>query len=885
MKRLIKNMSISTMLTISIMVVTFAALASFFSVASYFDIVHFRDTVSMQSGMIARLAAEYNVSELVFGYKKEAEENLEKLFLLPEIEEAQIYDANGNLFTSCTRQGIIATCPQNIGDVKTASQKRLGARLEILQPMTFRDTRHGTLRLVASNATFQDYFTSRLRTMLISLAMVLFLSILLARIIQSWLSSPISQLIKKVQEMAGGNLASRVSVPDTGGEIATLCQNVNIMADALDSRIREVENSRQLLQAVSDYVPAGIFWKDRESKYVWANLLFAKSAGLGDPGEIAGKTDFDMPWRDSAEEHRESDRRVFNSGQAELNISKKVRRKDGSEIWVAGSKVPLHDNDGQVSGLIGSYIDITQQKETEEAMKMLMQKDKEAAARYEALIGASNTGAWEYHADSGFLWCSPEYFSMLGCDIKDFDQSGKANLEQTWLELLHQEDRDKAMQCFAGYMKNPEGMYQQNFRMRHHDGRWIWIWSRGKTLRDAEGQPTPVTIGTHIDVTDRIMLEDRLRHGEKMEAIGQLAGGVAHDFNNQLSGILGFAELLAKKLENEPQLKKMAESIMTSALRSADLTRQLLAFARKGKFVSTPVDAHHLIAEVISLLQHSIDRRITITQQLEAAIPVVAGDPGQLQNAILNLAINARDAMPEGGTLSFSTKNIDIHEKVMGHDLPPGSYLQICVSDTGTGMNEEVKSRLFEPFFTTKQHGKGTGLGLAATYGAIKNHGGAISVYTELHKGTTFRVLLPVGKHDGQPEVHISKSSGCIPGKGNILLVDDETIVREATAKILEDLGYKVLECRDGEEAAELFRAISHDVDAVILDMVMPRLAGPETFAAMRAINPSVKVLLASGFSINGAASGLLKAGAAGFLQKPYQIDELSQKLHEILRS
>ncbi|EKD84288.1 MAG: PAS/PAC sensor signal transduction histidine kinase, partial [uncultured bacterium] len=207
-------------------------------------------------------------------------------------------------------------------------------------------------------------------------------------------------------------------------------------------------------------------------------------------------------------------------------------------------------------------------------MASLMRKEKEAAARYEALIGASNTGAWEYHADTEYLWCSPEYFSMLGFDIKDFDQTGKANLKQTWLELLHPEDREKALENFSSYMKNPEGMCQQNFRMRHHDGRWIWIWSRGKTLRDAEGRLTLVTVGTHIDVTERIILEDRLRQSEKMEAIGQLAGGVAHDFNNQLSGMLGFAELLAKRLEHEPQLKKMAESIMTAALRSADLTRQ-----------------------------------------------------------------------------------------------------------------------------------------------------------------------------------------------------------------------------------------------------------------------------------------------------------------------
>jgi len=750
MKALIKNMSISTMLTISIMVVTFVALASFFSVASYFDSIYYRDTVATQSGMLARLAAEYSVSELVFGYQKEAEENLEKLFLLPDIEEAQIYDANGNLFAARARPGFIASGSQNIGEVKKPSQKLCGARLEILQPMTFKETRHGTLRLVASTATFQDYFTARLRTMLISLAVVLFLSIMLARVIQSWVSRPIIRVIEKVQEMAGGNLASRVMIPDTGGEIASLCHNVNAMADALEVRIR---------------------------------------------------------------------------------------------------------------------------------------RDQEAAARYEALIGASNTGAWEYHADTGFLWCSPEYFSMLGYNIKDFDQSGKSNLEQTWLDLMHPEDRDKANENFNSYMKNPEGMYQQNFRMRQHDGRWIWIWSRGKTLRDSEGQPTLITIGTHIDVTERIMLEERLRHGEKMEAIGQLAGGVAHDFNNQLSGMLGFSELLANKLEHEPQLKKMAESIRSAVLHSADLTRQLLAFARKGKFVSQPVDIHHLIAEVISLLQHSIDRRITIRQRLEASKPITMGDPGQLQNALLNLALNARDAMPEGGELSFSTANIEFREKVRGHDLPPGAYLQICVTDTGIGMSEEIKSRLFEPFFTTKQQGKGTGLGLAATYGAIKNHGGGISVYTEMTKGTTFRVLLPAGAHDGHLETNSTNATGRIPGKGNIMLVDDETVVREATARMLEDLGYKVLECRDGEEAVDLFRAISHDVDAVVLDMVMPKLAGPEAFEAMRAIKPDVKILLASGFSINGAASGLLKAGAAGFLQKPYQIEELSQKLHDILKS
>ena len=380
-------------------------------------------------------------------------------------------------------------------------------------------------------------------------------------------------------------------------------------------------------------------------------------------------------------------------------------------------------------------------------------------------------------------------------------------------------------------------------------------------------------------------LQDLLRHAEKMQAIGHLAGGIAHDFNNQLTGIVGYAELLRTGLPPGSRLAGFADRILLATKRAADLTSQLLAFARRGKYLSVPVDIHRTVREVVSLLEHSIDKRITIKAELEASAPVINGDPSQVQSALLNLALNARDAMPEGGTLRFATRLVELDRDACertGFDLVPGRYVQVAVTDTGVGMEGEVRARIFEPFFTTKPPGRGTGMGLAAVYGTVESHRGAVSVESKPGKGTTFTLFLPLSTDDGVESEQTAEMGGS-DSRAAVLLVDDESMVREVTREMLSQLGYRVTVCSDGIDALRVFRERSETIDVVILDLIMPNMGGLDLFVAMREIDPDVRVILASGFSIAGDAQRILEQGAKAFLQKPYRADELAKTVAEVL--
>ncbi|MBN2858099.1 MAG: response regulator [Candidatus Delongbacteria bacterium] len=394
------------------------------------------------------------------------------------------------------------------------------------------------------------------------------------------------------------------------------------------------------------------------------------------------------------------------------------------------------------------------------------------------------------------------------------------------------------------------------------------------------------------DITDvkkqeaeRLHLESRLHQSEKIQAIGQLAGGIAHDFNNQLTGIIGFADLLKYELKDDYRLTHYVENILIAARHSADLTGKLLAFARKGKYLSVEVDIHHTIMEVISLLQHSIDKRITLQQIFKAYPPVTTGDPAQLQNAILNLALNSRDAMPKGGSLTFETRITDLDDGFCSRTtekIIPGKYVEITVSDTGTGMTEETQKRMFEPFFTTKEVGKGTGMGLAAVYGTVKNHKGTIEVESGIGKGTSVRIFLPAAAPVRDAKEEKSDGSADLSGKLRFLIVDDEEIVCRLVKEMLEMKGHSVWVHTDSREAVELFRKNWENIDLVILDMVMPHMNGSDTFTALQEIDPGVRVLLSSGYSMTGEAQELMKKGAKGFIQKPFRVGELTKSIAEI---
>jgi two-component system cell cycle sensor histidine kinase/response regulator CckA len=386
------------------------------------------------------------------------------------------------------------------------------------------------------------------------------------------------------------------------------------------------------------------------------------------------------------------------------------------------------------------------------------------------------------------------------------------------------------------------------------------------------------------DVTQEVEFENRLRQSQKLEAVGLLAAGIAHDFNNLLAGIKGFAELLTLDGEAGPKVGGYAEEILKAANRAADLTAQLLAFARKGRFLSVTVNVNEVIDEVKAILKHSIDRRIEIKTDCRAERPCVSGDPSQIQSALLNLAINARDAMPDGGELKFETENVHLDDgfcQLHSLDLGAGDYLAISVTDTGVGMDEEVMAHIFDPFFTTKEQGQGTGLGLAGVYGCLKNHHGSVEVTSQPGNGSTFRLSFPVAVGDHQQAI-ASEFRLKLTGQERLLLVEDEEVVRNLAVNILTNAGYRVTACASGSEAVTLYRDNTAEFDLVLLDMMMPGMHGKDVFAAMRLLNQNVCALLMSGYA-NSDVQELLDLGIKGFISKPFRSKQLLQKIRDTL--
>lgn len=383
------------------------------------------------------------------------------------------------------------------------------------------------------------------------------------------------------------------------------------------------------------------------------------------------------------------------------------------------------------------------------------------------------------------------------------------------------------------------------------------------------------------DVTRQTMLEEHMRQSQKMDSIGQLAGGIAHDFNNMLLAILGSAEILSLKLAGKDDLKIYADLIMEAGDNATKLTRKLLDFSRKGKSVVESVDVHNSINSVMSILSRSIDKRINLEACLNAEQTSIKGDPSQIQNIWMNLAINARDAMPEGGTIKFTSQNVNVDKtfiEASHFGLEEGLYISVEVADSGKGMSKDVCERIFEPFFTTKKSGEGTGMGLSIVYGTVKEHNGIIKVYSEPGHGSTFKIYLPVSmenmQHTSKIQQHYSDSH-IKRLKGPILIADDEKLVRNISEFMLKKSGAEVMTACDGEEAIKMYKENKDKVDLVILDMVMPNKNGKDTFYELKKINPDLKVIICSGFSMNVEVSELLADGAACFVQKPFTKDDL----------
>lgn len=416
-------------------------------------------------------------------------------------------------------------------------------------------------------------------------------------------------------------------------------------------------------------------------------------------------------------------------------------------------------------------------------------------------------------------------------------------------------------------------------------GKTHHIADSGAPIRDDNNEIVGVVL-VFRDITLEHELEEKLFQAQKMESVGQLAGGVAHDFNNMLTGILASADLLRKRVEENESSERLLKVIIDSANRAASLTQKLLAFARKGKLISKPTSIHESIRNAVILLERSIDKRIELAMDLSAELTQVLGDPNQLTNIFLNLGVNSRDAMPEGGQIFIRTSNVFISEnQLTSHlDLPPGNYIEIQFSDDGQGIPDEIKNKIFDPFFTTKKVGDGTGMGLAAVYGTVKDHGGAIELDSIEGNGTTFNIYLPLEADEFEPVKEDMTSPGEFRElQGCVLIIDDEEIIRETASEILEELGYQVLCARDGQEGLDIYRENQELINVIILDMIMPKVNGRECFAQLRKINPDIKVLISSGFTSEEAMRNINIDDAAGFLKKPFTVTELYEALCRVI--
>jgi signal transduction histidine kinase/CheY-like chemotaxis protein len=397
-----------------------------------------------------------------------------------------------------------------------------------------------------------------------------------------------------------------------------------------------------------------------------------------------------------------------------------------------------------------------------------------------------------------------------------------------------------------------------------------------------------VILNVARDISSRIKaekekkhLEGQLIHSQKMQAVGTLAGGIAHDFNNLLMGIQGYISLMRLQTKPDDPIAEYIKGIENAVSNAANLTSQLLGFARKGKYTLQQTCLNN-IAENSTKMFTRTRKEITAHKKLQDKLWKVNVDPGQIEQVLINLYLNAWHAMPEGGNIYLQTENIYLSaDYCRPFEVPGGNYVKVSVTDTGAGIPDKIIERIFEPFFTTKDVGKGTGLGLASAYGIIKNHNGIIRVYSEQNHGTTFNIYLPAS--DAEEGKTTKLNTELIKGGETILLVDDEEATIQVEKLMLQQLGYTVVPARSGRDAIELYKKNSADIDLVALDVIMPDMSGRETYDHLKKIDPDIKVLLVSGYSLNRQIEELMNAGCCGFLQKPFDLIHLSQKIREVL--
>jgi PAS domain S-box-containing protein len=484
-------------------------------------------------------------------------------------------------------------------------------------------------------------------------------------------------------------------------------------------------------------------------------------------------------------------------------------------------------------------------------------------------------------SDGRFVEVNPAFLDMLGYTREEA-------LRLTFADITHPDDRPETLRLSQEVRNGQAHSYRLEKRYVTRNAGTIWAIVRVTCLRDDDGV-VRFWLGIMENISDRIQAEQerkqlaaQLQQSQKMEALGTLAGGIAHDFNNLLMAIQGSVSLLGLNKDPDHRDAAYLKKIETAVQRASQLTRQIVGFARGGKYELKTTDLNRLLEQTAQIFGRS-KKDVTIHIDLQKDLSAVEIDPGQIEQVLLGMFVNAGQAMPDGGELRLATRNllIDPQDPQKPPEAAAGRYACIAVADSGIGMEAAVQARIFEPFFTTKPAGQASGLGLSAAFGIIQNHQGFITVESEVGRGSVFRIYLPAVEKEKPRPLPAADATGAPDGR-TALLVEDEEMVAEIGRQMLERLGYRTLVARSGAEALSLYEQRHGEIDLVILDMIMPGMGGGAVFDRIRSINPRAKVLLSSGYSLNGQALEILNRGCRGFIQKPFSIGQLDEKLREI---
>jgi len=661
------------------------------------------------------------------------------------------------------------------------------------------------------------------------------------------------------------SLATKMPLHDVGGNVIGI---VGISRDITERKEAELALAQHRLQldAMMDNIPDAIYFKDRQSRFLRASKAQAVKFGLSDPSGMIGKTDFDFFTHEHAQQAFADEQEVIRTGRPIVGKEEKETWPDGHVTWVSTTKEPLHDQTGKIIGTFGVSRDITDHRRAEEQLRVQLS----------ALQAAANA-IFMTDAQGQIVWVNAAFTVATGYALEetigrrlDFIAS-----ETTVPELLASvQETITGGEVWHGELIN-----------RRKNSTEFPVDLTVTPVRDEQGILTHF-VGIMQDVTQQHRLREQLLQSQKMEAVGRLAGGVAHDFNNILTAVLGYSELLLQRSAPSDPLHRHAEEIRKSAERAAALTQQLLAFSRRQPVQLHVLNLNELVADLNKMLRRLVGENIRMVTVCSPDLGHVRADAGQLQQVIMNLVVNARDAMPDGGTLTLQTANVQFDETYVRSypEATVGDHVMLAISDTGMGMTAEVKEHLFEPFFTTKGVGGGTGLGLATCYGIVKQSGGHINVYSEPGQGTAFRIYLPRVSDTVDRSPQRGPQAEIPRGTETILIVEDEPEVRALAVLVLRELGYRVIEAGNGEEALQLSAMSDQQpIHLMVTDVVMPRMGGLHLAEALASRHPETKVLFISGYPDETITKHGTVPSDLAFLPKPFTPSALARRIREVL--